>query len=227
MYFRNQWFSLAVLQFQLQQLVLHYRSSTPTLLLNHVHREKCVMLDALICESMCLCFCCDFCSREAETETPTNEFLMSCENMSVWCLSGHQPDHQEGAADHGPRHRWWTAGLWNHSRAEARLPGEQAETREPHHYLHTRYRSLHSSRYPRILLFVQEQRAQLSQSVFTVLAFLLHNQSGQSPDGLKWTSTSKTSFLSHSRSSYSLNTDETNRQDGHQSAPQTINTSDC
>lgn len=67
-------------------------------------------------------------------------FSNSCHFVMFGSPSGHQPDHKEGAADHGPRHRRWTAGLWDHRRAEARLPGEQAEAWQPHHHLHTRYR---------------------------------------------------------------------------------------
>lgn len=64
---------------------------------------------------------------------------LRCRLICVQCTSGHQPDHQEGAADHGPGHRRWTAGLWNHHSAKTWLPGEQAETWQPHHQLYTRY----------------------------------------------------------------------------------------
>ncbi len=67
---------------------------------------------------------------------------LQCRNISVisvYCPSGCQLDHKEGAADRGSRHRWRPADLRNHHRAEARLPGEQAQTWQPHHHLHTRY----------------------------------------------------------------------------------------
>lgn len=67
-------------------------------------------------------------------------FNNSCYFVVFGSPSGHQLDHKEGAADHGPRHRRWTAGLRDHCRAKARLPGEQAEAWQPRHHLHTRYR---------------------------------------------------------------------------------------
>lgn len=78
-------------------------------------------------------------------------YLFSLNHSFVMVLDfffpGHQPDHKEGAADDGPGHGRQPAGVWDHLRAQARLPGEQAEARQQRHHLLSRYRvtlSLHA-----------------------------------------------------------------------------------
>lgn len=59
--------------------------------------------------------------------------------LLVLRFSGHQLNQQKGAADDGPGHGRRAAGVRNHGRAEARLPGEQAPTRQLRQHLHTRW----------------------------------------------------------------------------------------
>lgn len=77
-------------------------------------------------EELCLLFFPDF--------IECNVFVVNV----FFSSPGDQSDHQEGAADRGPGHGRRAAGLRGHRRAQARLPGEQSDTRRPCQLLHAR-----------------------------------------------------------------------------------------